>query len=58
MKKQPSVWPFREPVSLNDVPDYTVIVKNPIDLKTIEKKLGNNEYKDRECFCEDIKRLF
>lgn len=42
MKKHNSVWPFREPVSLDDVPDYIVIVKNPIDLKTIEKKLSNN----------------
>jgi histone acetyltransferase len=47
LKKHPSVWPFRDPVSLDDVPDYVLIVKNPIDLKTIEKKLSNSEYKDR-----------
>jgi hypothetical protein len=58
LKKHPSVWPFRDPVSIDDVPDYTVIVKNPIDLKSIEKKLANNEYKDRETFCDDIKRIF
>lgn len=58
MKKHNSVWPFREPVSLDDVPDYIVIVKNPIDLKTIEKKLSNNQYRDREHFCDDIKRIF
>jgi histone acetyltransferase len=40
LKKHPSSWPFRDPVSLEDVPDYGLIVKEPIDLKTIEKKLG------------------
>jgi histone acetyltransferase len=33
-------------------------VKNPTDVKTIEKKLANNEYKDRESFCDDVKRIF
>jgi histone acetyltransferase len=47
MKKHQSSWPFREPVSLEDVPDYHLVVKEPVDLKTIEKRLNNNEYKDR-----------
>jgi hypothetical protein len=42
LKKYSSSWPFREPVSLDDVPDYNSIVKKPIDLKTIEKKLVNS----------------
>lgn len=58
MKKNQSSWPFREPVSLEDVPDYLSVVREPIDLKTIEKKLSNNEYKDREQFCEDILKIF
>jgi len=35
--KRPSSWPFRDPVSLEDVPDYALIVEDPIDLKIIEK---------------------
>ena len=58
MKKHQSSWPFREPVSLDDVPDYHLVVKEPIDIKTIEKKLNNSEYRDREQFCEDILKIF
>lgn len=39
LKKHQSSWPFREPVSKDDVPDYEEIVKDPIDLKTIETTL-------------------
>lgn len=58
LKKQQAVWPFREPVSKDDVPDYDAIVKDPIDLKTIEMKLGCNEYQTREQFSADIIRMF
>ena len=44
MKKHQAVWPFREPVSKEDVPDYENIVRDPIDIKTIEVKLTSNEY--------------
>lgn len=27
IKKHPSSWPFRDPVSLDDVPDYVMVVK-------------------------------
>ena len=35
-----------------------MVVKEPIDIKTIEKKLANSEYRDRESFCEDIMKIF
>ena len=43
---------------MDDVPDYTMVIKEPIDLKTIEKKLLNNEYADQDAFCDDILRIF
>ena len=48
LKKHQSSWPFREPVSKEDVTDYESIVKDPIDLKTIEIKLSCNEYQSRQ----------
>lgn len=47
LKKHQASWPFKDPVSNEDVPDYSSIVKDPIDLRTIEKKLSNNEYRSR-----------
>lgn len=58
LKKHQSVWPFREPVSKEDVPDYENIVRDPIDLKTIEIKLTSNEYHNSDTFCSDIVRMF
>ncbi len=58
MRKHNAVWPFREPVVSEDVPDYTNIVKEPIDLKAIEKKVANNNYATREAFIEDVLKIF
>ncbi|XP_077055045.1 bromodomain testis-specific protein isoform X2 [Siphateles boraxobius] len=53
-------WPFRQPVDavrLN-LPDYYAIIKNPMDLTTIRKRLENNYYwKAMECV-EDINTMF
>ncbi|KAG1940801.1 bromodomain testis-specific protein isoform X1 [Pimephales promelas] len=53
-------WPFRQPVDavrLN-LPDYYAIIKNPMDLTTIRKRLENNYYwKAMECV-EDFNTMF
>ncbi|XP_045503151.1 bromodomain-containing protein 1 isoform X2 [Colias croceus] len=36
---------FTEPVDLNEVPDYSTIVKHPMDLSTMGKKLDKGLYK-------------
>ena len=42
MRKYKSSWPFLEPVSKEDVPDYYDHIQDPIDIKSIEKKLQSN----------------
>ncbi|XP_067894142.1 bromodomain-containing protein 3-like [Heterodontus francisci] len=53
-------WPFQQPVDavkLN-LPDYYQIIKNPMDLGTIKKRLENKYYcKSMECI-EDLNTMF
>ncbi|KFW96282.1 Bromodomain testis-specific protein [Phalacrocorax carbo] len=53
-------WPFHQPVdaaALN-LPDYYSIIKKPMDLNTIKKRLEHNYYtKAAECI-EDFKTMF
>uniref|UniRef100_A0A8C0U5P8 Bromodomain testis-specific protein n=1 Tax=Cyanistes caeruleus TaxID=156563 RepID=A0A8C0U5P8_CYACU len=53
-------WPFHQPVdavTLN-LPDYYTIIKNPMDLGTIKKRLEHNYYtRAAECI-EDFKTMF
>lgn len=58
LKKHPSSWPFRKPVSLKDVPDYLKTVKEPMDLETIEVKLSPNQYRDIDHLYRDINKIF
>jgi histone acetyltransferase len=58
MKRHKSAWPFLEPVNKDDVPDYYEIVKDPIELKTISKKLQSNGYPDKDTFATDILKIF
>uniref|UniRef100_A0A673MAX7 Bromodomain testis-specific protein-like n=1 Tax=Sinocyclocheilus rhinocerous TaxID=307959 RepID=A0A673MAX7_9TELE len=53
-------WPFRQPVDAVGLhlPDYYAIIKNPMDLSTIKKRLENNYYwKAMECI-EDFNNMF
>ena len=53
-------WPFKTPVDaikLN-IPDYHTIVKNPMDLGTIKKRLVNRYYWDAQECQDDFKLIF
>jgi bromodomain-containing factor 1 len=60
LKKHRDAVPFLHPVDyvkLN-VPDYPKVIKHPIDLTTIDKKLNNAAYDTVEEFISDIRLVF
>ncbi|KAJ6773801.1 hypothetical protein OIU79_017287 [Salix purpurea] len=51
-------WPFKEPVDARDVPDYYDIIKDPMDLKTMLKRVESEQYYvTLEMFIADVKRM-
>uniref|UniRef100_A0A3Q3J046 Bromodomain-containing protein 2 n=1 Tax=Monopterus albus TaxID=43700 RepID=A0A3Q3J046_MONAL len=53
-------WPFHEPVDavkLN-LPDYHKIIKNPMDMGTIKKRLENNYYRSASECMQDFNTMF
>ncbi|XP_065885068.1 CREB-binding protein-like isoform X2 [Dysidea avara] len=56
----PDCIPFRQPMDpiLLQIPDYFDIIKKPIDLSTISKRLEEGFYKTPWEFCEDIWLMF
>ncbi|KAF9435155.1 hypothetical protein BGZ76_006802 [Entomortierella beljakovae] len=59
LKRHRDAGPFLVPVDpvLLNIPDYPSIVKNPMDLSTIENKLNGVEYETFEDFGKDIKLI-
>jgi len=58
LKEHPSAWPFLHAVDKKIVPDYYDIIKDPIDLETIEKRVERaNYYVTKEIFLADVKRM-
>ncbi|KAJ7492861.1 Bromodomain-containing protein [Mycena latifolia] len=51
--------PFYEPVDhvKLDIPNYPKIIKKPMDLSTMRKKLDNHEYSNAQKFYEDFKLM-
>ncbi|KAL9546571.1 hypothetical protein MBANPS3_006606 [Mucor bainieri] len=60
LKKHRDAAPFLHPVDyvkLN-VPDYPKVIKYPMDLTTVDKKLNSGEYDNVEDFISDIRLVF
>ncbi|KAI8974697.1 Bromodomain-containing protein [Pilobolus umbonatus] len=53
-------YPFLVPVDVValNIPDYVDIVKHPMDLATIERKLNEGDYEEPEEFEDDIRLMF
>lgn len=46
-----------DPVALN-IPDYLSLIKKPMDLSTVRRKLENGQYENAKEFSEDMKLIF
>ncbi|XP_065225060.1 transcription initiation factor TFIID subunit 1 isoform X2 [Planococcus citri] len=58
LKKMSESWPFIKPVDKKQVVDYYDIVKRPMDLETISKKVKAHKYHSRYEFLADIELIF
>ncbi|KTF84568.1 hypothetical protein cypCar_00020574 [Cyprinus carpio] len=59
-RQDPESLPFRQPVDpmLLGIPDYFDIVKNPIDLSTIKRKLDTGQYQEPWQYVDDMWLMF
>ncbi|XP_044030694.1 bromodomain-containing protein 3-like isoform X2 [Siniperca chuatsi] len=53
-------WPFYKPVDAEalQLHDYHDIIKYPMDLSTVEKKIDGGEYQDAQGFAADVRLIF
>ncbi|KAG5682698.1 hypothetical protein PVAND_012032 [Polypedilum vanderplanki] len=60
IRLEPESLPFRSPVDpiALGIPDYLDIIKKPMDLGTIEKKLRKGEYSDPWEYVDDVWLMF
>ncbi|KAK3072216.1 histone acetyltransferase [Teratosphaeriaceae sp. CCFEE 6253] len=49
-----SAWPFLQPVNGDEVADYYAVIKQPMDLSTMESKLDKDQYDTVEDFVKDV----
>ena len=59
LKMHKASWPFRMPVNpvSQAVPNYHEVVREPMDLKTIDNKIKGRLYKDLKEFDRDIRLI-
>lgn len=53
-----SSWPFLNPVNKDDVADYYDVIREPMDLSTMEAKLLADQYETPEAFINDAQLIF
>ncbi|XP_031616444.1 bromodomain adjacent to zinc finger domain protein 2B isoform X2 [Contarinia nasturtii] len=51
-------WPFLLPVNTKQFPTYKKIIKHPMDLSTIKKRIQDMHYKSRDDFIADVRLIF
>lgn len=57
LRDLPDSQPFLLPVNAKKVTDYYTVIKNPIDLQTIRKKIQDKLYTNQQAFLDDVKLL-
>ncbi|KAG7355101.1 bromodomain containing protein [Nitzschia inconspicua] len=55
VEEQQYSWPFREPVDTTEVKDYLDVIKEPIDLSTIDKRIRKGDhYRSKKMLYADL----
>ncbi|XP_059214483.1 bromodomain-containing protein 3-like isoform X2 [Centropristis striata] len=59
-KHKAYAWPFYEPVDVEalGIHDYHNIIKYPMDLRTVKRKMNRGEYQDAQGFAADVRLIF
>ena len=58
LQNHQSAWPFTHPVNKDEVADYYDVIKEPMDLSTMEEKHERDLYPTPEDFLKDAKLIF
>lgn len=58
LQNHASAWPFAQAVNRDEVPDYYEVIKEPMDLSTMEQRLEADSYKTMEEFVYDARLVF
>lgn len=58
MQNHTAAWPFAQPVNRDEVPDYYEVIKEPMDLSTMEERLSNDMYPTPAEFIRDAMLIF
>jgi histone acetyltransferase len=51
-------WPFQNPVTKEEAPNYTDVIKMPMDLSTLEANAKGGKYETIEQFADDCRLIF
>lgn len=51
-------WPFLKPVNKDEVLDYYNVIKSPMDLSTVEKRLEDDYYATPKDLVDDLKLIY
>jgi transcription initiation factor TFIID subunit 1 len=57
IKTMQESWPFMKPVNKKIMKHYYDVIKNPMELETVEKKVATHQYHSREEFIRDIELI-
>ncbi|KAF2731596.1 Bromodomain-containing protein [Polyplosphaeria fusca] len=58
LQNNSNAWPFQQPVNKDEVLDYYDVIKEPMDLATMEEKHEKDLYPTPEDFVRDAKLVF
>jgi histone acetyltransferase len=58
LQNNSNAWPFQQPVNKDDVPDYYEVIKEPMDLGTMEEKHEKDLYPTPEDFIRDARLIY